>query len=393
MNAFCGAVDYKSSRVDFELLKRMSAYFGKGNNINLTAGVISGCAIICAGSEADGSFQPLIRDCGGHEYMSAALIDGDSLQSAEGSYMAESLIEGYVGSGMSYLERLCAPMCAVIFNGAFGETVLISDRNSRGALYYTLRGSTMYFSSELRSLLSVIEVYEGSIKVDKDALRRHIMMPNEFFGESLFLGVHAIREGEGIIFSRFGISEFKTGGARESERGYGAFSGGVPICMGDGRNICASAEAMLDLFGYPQFDIYMPSLIERLERARASDGGRRRPMLESIPARAGLNERYLSGRASVIGKAYGVSVRSDICNRRDRSAQDSLYILRSKKLLEEALKRALCDGECVLYKLFDRKTLRSLSILKHEKNIPARVRLAGMLYQTVKWFERYNISF
>ena len=393
MNAFCGAVDYKSSTVDFELLKRMSVYFGKGDNISLTAGVLSGCAIICAGNGAAESFQPMIRDCGGHEYMSATLIDGDALQSSEGSYIAESLIEGYVSSGMSYLERLCAPMCAVIFNGAFGETVLVSDINSHQAIYYALRGSTMYFSSELRVLLSVIEAYEGSIKVDKDSLRRHIMMPNEFFGETLFSGVRAIREGEGIIFSRFGISEFKTGGARDGVRGYGMLAGSVPICIGDGKDICASAEAMLDLFGYPQFDIYMPSLIERLERARLTECGRRRPLLESIPARSGLTERYLSGRAIVIGRAYGISVRSDICNRRDRSAQDSLYILRAKRGLEEALKRALDDDECVLYKLFDKKTLRSLSFIKHEKNIPARVRLTGMLYQTVKWFERYNISF
>ena len=61
--------------------------------------------------------------------------------------------------------------------------------------------------------------------------------------------------------------------------------------------------------------------------------------------------------------------------------------------LVTGLERALRREDCVLYKLFDAQALRSLKILKCEKNIPARIRLAGMLYQTAKWFENENIYF
>lgn len=392
MNAFCGAVDYKSSTVDFELLKRMSIYLGGGRDRLLCAGVLPGCAVVCSGEAGADAFQPVIRECGGRKYMSAALSDGEAAQMTEGAYLAESLIEGYIGGGMSSLERLYEGVCAVIFDGAFGETVLISDRGSHQSIYYTLQGSAMYFSSELRAILSVIETFEGRIKVDKDALRRHVMLPNEFLGERLFSGVRCVRSGEGIIFSGFGISEFRTEGMDKGEDGR-VFSGAVPIRTDEGRDVCAEAEAMLDLFGYPQFDIYMPSLIERLERARSAGSGRGRVMLEGIPARSGLTQRYLHERARVIGRAYGISVRSNICVGREKASGDTLYVLRAKRRLEGMLSRELENERCVLYELFDPKVLRSFCLLKQEKNIPARVRLAGMLYQTVRWFEKYNISF
>jgi len=221
------------------------------------------------------------------------------------------------------------------------------------------------------------------------------MMPNDFFGEALFFGVECVRAGEGIVFSSFGISKFKTVGA---QRIYAS----APVnkeCITElysSCSACVTAENILNLFGYPQFDIYLPTLIARLESKISSSVPARKIILEDIPCTSELSARYLDERARIVGGAYGFSVKSRVCGRAERLPQrlsNFSVALGMEKQLERGLCRELRNSGSALYEIFENEQLKNLKILKREKNIPARVRLAGMLYQSAVWFDRYNISF
>ena len=391
MNGFCGAVDYKDPNIDFDILKRMSVYLGRREGRVLEAGVLPGCAIICA--SYGGGFAPLIKSCGGREYMAVALASADNSPMAEPQYVAESLVERYVSDTAACLAVSCSAVCAVIFNGAFGETVMLSDKASEQSIYYTRQGSTLYFSNELRAVLSVIESYEGSIKVRKSALQKHLIAPDPLGVEELFVELGCVRSGRGIILSNFGMSEFEMDGdAEDSAKGR---TTGVIIppdsIMTFG--ICQSAVSILDLFGYPQFDVYLPTLIDRLERARASVGAKRRWIPESVPLSSGLSWTYLTERAKILSRAYGITVRTELCSRRTVGVADRICLYRAFRYILKALNKELEDEKCILYEIFDDKKLCVRNLLKREKSIPRRVRLAGMLYQTSIWFKKYNISF
>lgn len=397
MNAFCGAVDYKEKYVDFSVVQKMSEGFKRIADTPLTARVVEHCAIIFCNNDlhsAPDFFEPSQNNIGGQSYVSAAISSyEDQSLGSEFLSLSETLTEGYVGGGMRYIESLCASVSAVIFNGAYGETVLVSDRTSEVKIYYTLRGSTLYFSSELKALLCAIEIYDGSVKINKAALRRHVLSPYELFPKDLFCSVKCVRAGEGIIFTELGISEFLTEGALGS---YENYCQDVSDTSPAGEcNVCVAAEKMLEIFGYPIFDAYMPTLAERLEQNKNASRVRR-VIYENIPMSSGIGRDYLAERAEVIGRIYGVSLISGISDKKE-SVKALLRSLRafyrSYRELENALAKKLENKNCILFEIFEKDELENMEILKREKKIPARIRLAGMLYQTAEWFEKYNLSF
>ena len=285
MNGFCGAVDLKYPNIDFDILKRMSVYLGRSEGKDFLACALPGCVMICAGEQSE-DFAPVLKSSGGHEYMAVALASAETLKMTDHRYVAQSLMERYVSGGRERLDGACSTLCAVIFNGAFGEAVMLVDGASERSIYYTLRGSTLYFSSELRAVLSVIESYDGTVKVDRDSLRRHLLGADDIFAEDIFSGVERIGAGGGVTISRFGKAEFSMP-CDDGETRARASGAVMPLERVKASDVCRSAEAALDLFGYPQFDAYLPSIIASLERTRAFGRSKRRCISESIPISAG----------------------------------------------------------------------------------------------------------
>ena len=385
MNGFCGAVDYKKPNIDFDVLKRMCIYLGGSGSKELRACALPGCVMICASVGEE--IAPVIRSCGAHDYMAVALVSSDVMNITEQGYVSESLAGRYACEGMRSLESIGSAVCGAIFNGAFGETVIFSGLAAEQVIYYTEQGNTLYFSDELGAVLSAVESYGGKIKINKDALRQHIMGADDLFAEDIFSDVMCVRAGKGITVSQFGITEFELCSVDESNARRSSMAI-IPPDLFKFVNACRSAEAILDLFGYPQFDMYLPAIIERLDRALASRGVKSRWIPESISESAGLSDAYIAERARVLTSAYGISVRTEKCSR--RGTENGASALRA---ITKELKKELGNERCALYELFDERPLGVKELLKHEKSTPRRVRLAGMLYQTSIWFKKYNISF
>lgn len=369
MNGFCGAFDLSHGAVNFSLLRRIRGSQGGGCAfVNNEFGVL--CDGALEGRETE-QCQPTTVKYNNALYTSAIIMD-KAATGLEAS-TASALLEGYLEEGERYFQRLDFAYAFVMYDGRCGELILRKGYRGDKPLFYTLRDNTLYFAT---SLQSIVKLYGGCVKVNKKILDRFILDTPPSQSQNLFYNISSLNAGEMLICSSFGYDVVRKECAVNLMRGniqrvlpYVAYTKDS-----DMHKILTDA---LFVFGHPQFDCYMPSLIRGI---RMADKGR------AYGIDDGLYDEYQDYavyRAERIGMAFGVDV-YPLAGAKTRPS------LRELRAMDKAIDKLLDENAEGLEKVFD---CCQIETVKNEKNIPLRIRRKGMMYQTVIWQEHFNIIF
>ena len=333
------------------------------------------------GQKGASSWQPAMICRDGTNYV--AVVDGSPMGRGEFFGMppspdtqgGELALSSYCALGSDFMSVLGGEYALALWDEGRRELVLARDGSGRYPLFYRVEGGELMFASEIKALLRTLP--EGAV-VDRGRLRSHLFSaPGSLWGEDLYRELSAIPMGCGGIFSRMGMTVFTPKGeqARIEE----------PLAGGEAEAFCPEPPVMeqmlteaLFAFDYPQFDCFMPYLLRELEIARRTgqsvfcfaDGTR----WMSLP--------YAREREDRLGALYGVTLRGHTPMRltakeREWKRMDRILGKLLGGAVERELNRILGEGW--------------LTALEQEKNLPKRIRMEGMLYQTVLWEREYRV--
>ena len=369
MNGFCGAFNLSRDSVNFSVLRRIRNSQGDGCAfVNKEFGILCDGVLLDVGAE---QLQPTTVRYNNALYTSAIIMDKAAVELEAST--SSALLEGYLEEGERYFSRLDFAYALVMYDGRCGELMLRKGYRGDKPLFYTLRDSTLYFSTSLQSIL---KLYGGCVKVNKKALDRFIfdaapMRPQNLFYNISFLGV-----GEMLICSSFGydvVSKDCTVGLVRGniQRVLPHVAYTKAVDMG---KILTDA---LFVFGYPQFDCYMPLLMRAVNITdKGMVYGLDDPLYDQYPA-------YSVYRAEHLGMAYGVDIYP-------MSGEKSRLSGRELRAMDKAIDKLLYENQDEVERLFESDQIESM---KNEKNIPLRIRRKGMIYQSVIWQKHFNVVF
>lgn len=372
MEFFCASLRLHGGRTDFNVLRRMCA--GR-----------TGCAYvsrefsaICTGGGESlrNAAQPLTVSHNGHPYTAVVLA---KTHLRHGSDVAAEVLEGYLEEGQRYIQGLDFPFSMLIYDGRCAE--LLACRSSLGGfgLFMARCADGIYFCS---SLTPLFRAFLGCVRVDRRVLRSYLCGECGSLPDRLFCDIRPIGRGEGVLCTRLGESEVELGGARYGRERTCGVSGVLPQ-----RSYAGGVERVLEevlfTYGYPCFDLYMPSFIEEGKRA-AAEG------IRNVRIQDGT---YSGGVAPALERARLLSAicGADVTPTPARATLASRRAMRAmEKDLDALLREYLSDRSCVLHTLLDKGDLEEIYA---QKSIPLRIRKKGMLCQTVTWLRHFNISF
>ena len=341
----------------------------------------NGAVGLFCGQKGEGDFQPVMSCLGGTNYV--AVVDGaprgrgdflgmPSSPDTEGGRLA---LSSYCALGSDFLEVLGGEYAVALWDEGRRELVLARDGSGRYPLFYRVEGGELMFASEIKALLRTLP--EGPI-IDRGRLRSHLFSPpGSFAGEDLYRDISAIPMGCGGIFSRMGMTVFSPRGEGERVE--------EPLAEGEAEIFCPDASTMeqmlteaLFAFDYPQFDGFMPLLFREMEIARRT----KQTALGFADGTRWMSLPYAREREDRLGALYGITLKGHTPIRltvKEREWKKMDRIL--GKLLggetEHRLNRILGEGW--------------LAMVEQEKNLPKRIRMEGMLYQTVLWEKEYRV--
>lgn len=369
MNSFCGAFNLSHGSVDFSVLRRIREAQGGG-----CAFMNNEFGILCDGALESGQTeqcQPTTVKYNNFLYTSAIIMD----KAATGLEVSTSfaLLEGYLEEGERYFRRLDFSYALAMYDGRCGELILRKGYRGDKPLFYTLRDNTLYFST---SLQSIIKLYGGCVRVNKNSLDRFIFDTDVSRPPDLFYNIYSLGVGEMLVCSSFGCDVVSRDGAVSNIRG--DIQRVVPyVAYTKGSDMHRILTDALFVFGYPQFDCCMPSLIRGV---RMTDKGKAYGIDDGL-----YDEKsdYAVYRAERMGMTFGVDV-YPLAEGKTRPT------LRELRAMDKSLDRLLEESEGELERLFGRCRIDAV---KNEKNIPLRIRRKGMMCQTVIWQEHFNVVF
>ncbi len=371
MFGFCGCLNFERGAVEFSVLKRMCGLHSVGCAfINKEYGVL--CDGVADLSES--VLQPVTVRYN-NSLFTAAVISDRHIHA--GGSLAQAVLEGYIEEGEEYVRRLDFPYALALYDGRCGELLLAKGHAGDKPLFYTVKDGAVYFASSLRPLL---RLYGGCVRINKRILKKHLEGGYTHLPEGLFCDISSVRAGHSLLCSRLGQSDVPT------LRGMYAFDS-FPDSRGDVPSLSARADmrrALTDAlfaFDYPQFDCYMPSLMEYLSAAKSRGVSHVRV---GDPT-AVLCSEYAAERADRLGTLWDVEITS-VPAPSDASAKKSLKSM--EKELDGILGEYIGSHECILRRLTDTESIEAIG---EEKSIPLRIRKKGMLCQTAMWFESFNL--
>lgn len=168
--------------------------------------------------DPEGGKQPMVRVCGGSTYV--ITYNGELYNTGE--LRDELERRGHIFSTRSDTEALLAAFvewgehCVNHLNGIFAFAVwseadqilfLARDRLGIKPLFYTHRGSTLLFGSEIKALLAHPAV---AAEVSADGLAEVLALgPARTPGHGIFRGIRELKPAHYMIFSRKGIRQYR----------------------------------------------------------------------------------------------------------------------------------------------------------------------------------------
>ncbi|MBP3369150.1 MAG: hypothetical protein J6L85_00225 [Clostridia bacterium] len=386
MGAIGGIADFKKREIDFAELNRMRLAMSMRGRKRSSAYIGGTVDMIYNSSSADAfeegeDKQPAIFERSASTYVVSQ--DSDLLSSS-------ALFESYRTEGRDFVGGLRGGFAISLFDAERQMLMLARDRKGKKPLFYKIYNGKIYFASEIKG---IFEAVSKRVPISREMLSLHITAPMGVYGASnIFLDIFEVLPGECIIFTALGISRLKyrdhssrehTAVSRRNEKKDRVFTA-YPIddCL---RIEDALLESLI-AFDYPQFDSNMPALCKLFESAR--NHGYEKIFFGDSVRRQSLFYAY--EREDRLGSFYGIRaegrmLRTEPTNNTEplRAMHEYLY---GRLLSMDEGQISLLKSILGSHKLCS-LTERLADVGENEKDTDARIRILGMLIQTVMWAE------
>ena len=367
MGAIGGAVNFKG-KMDFSRLEKM-------RKTMLLRGKGAGAAFLCSAcgmffspmSEEDR--QPYICERGGNLFSLCI----------EGSGFDPSVIMGkYFDLGEDILGLLVGSFSLVLYDGEKKRLILARDRRGSRPLYFRPLGDGFIFASEVKALTGEY------ISVDREALSSHITSPIGRYGvEDVCFDILSVGAGEAVIITPEGIYREFYRTKNEERKIYPRLSSqseriSIDYRLDSSRVGEYLGNALL-AFDFPQFDVYMPSVMDAFEKSSG------RVIFEDAVRSYSLDYSYC--RQDRLGSLFGVCGLGIYPSAKPEFNVDELYAF-ERVLWERCQGRGISIvrrvlGNCKYDRLF--------AFLEEKNKKPEEaensIRILGMICQLIDWSE------
>lgn len=365
MSAINGIIDKGRKNTDFGALREMGratvlrGIDQSGAYINGNIGLYCNRSI---GNEDENARQPYTVTLGGKNY--TVMIDGDIKGEADPS--AEVVMEYYLSFGQDCFAHFDGDFALAICDEYRGEIILAKSRGSSRPLYFSFDKNKLVFSSEIKGMIHTVG---GVSRLDQRRFQEHLFAPvGTYSARDIYVDIEEVPDGKCLVFSSL-CTRFLPCVSESGKREEGGER--VALAQSDLKDVRRCLAEALVCFDYPQFDMYMPSVMntlhiesEKQKRAiRIPDGARR------------YFDRYVKEREDRLGGFFGVrfcGIPSDI-----EAFPENEY-----KMLDSELENILssCDVR-VLESIYGKGIIERV---RGERSLDSRIRMSGMLCQT--WF-------
>ena len=384
MSAIAGWVCYERGRPDTELLLAMSRAMRARGRDQRGAYVREWAWLAHNRSVADGGApwfrQPLTVCRDRSRY--TVVLDGrvwarDAGEGVRTDVMGESdaalVLDHYLAYGTSFAAKLSGRFAVAIMDERWREMILATDAEGSRPLFYAKRGGEVMFASEIKGIL---RGFPEGCAVNGERVREYLNAPiGEIEGSALYRGIESLPPSTCAVISRFGVTTF----AYDTERKLVKETEQTPLSV---KFVCPDESALrrdltecLFAFDYPAFDFLMPSMLRWARQRKESFFAMEDDMMR-------VDARYAKARADRIGQSRG-KVITPVVPRTSAYREKGLRKMEKvmSRLLEETDKELLCR----MYGEDWRQALEA------EKNIAARIRMQGILYQSDLWAKHYPL--
>ena len=294
---------------------------------------------------------------------------------------AALVLHTYLAFGTEFAKHLRGAFALAICDEKRGEVILARDEDGLRPLYYTTENDSLVFASEIKGLFHSLR---GKARIDTGRLRAHLLSPAGSLGaEDLYRDIFSLPAGHCGIHSRLGMNVFPYEREPATAPQESTPSGILPeFYCPDENEMAEMLHETLFAFDYPQFDPLIPSHLKFL---KAEAKGRKKFSVVLADGTLFADIGYARERADRLGTLVGLSVQS--------VPPEKNVLLRERELkkMERTLTR--------LFSASDWTALTRLlgedwqSYVQKEKNTARRIRMLGMLYQTLLWEKHYPILF
>lgn len=383
MSSLCGIVDFEKRKVEFSRLHEMGRAMilrGQDQSGAYLSGGVGLYHNRALGGEEEESRQPYTVLRGGHAY--TVMMDGvlhDS-RTASGRFSlldfssaAEAVLEAYLSFGLSFAPYVQGEFAFALYDAYRGEVILGRSAEGKCPLYYSYTNGRLCFASEVKGMMRALD---GSLTVDGDALRRHLLSPmGDVDACEIYPSLCEVPAGHVLVVSRIDAVTIPLppdGGAEDSvgEVLIPSPTEAVPLvrCL----------DEALTAFDYPVFDAEMPIYLGAVKRARENktrtariwDGTRRE------------NLSYARRREDRLGGLYGVLIQGVTPPEPKRSGK-------TWRTMERQLNEHLETLDSYAWRHLYGDD--AVELAGREKDPARRIRMLGILCQSEAWLERYPL--
>ncbi len=397
MSSVCGMADYSRNTVDFETLRSMGKAMLLRGRAESGAYINGGVALqhnnCDAGCESE-ERQPYTEIKGADAYTIAFDGEFENLDSLISGIEWESEPRGAARVALGYYLRYGCD-CVKYFEGAFSfaifdekrnEVFLARDPEGKRPLYYSNIGGILVFASEIKGLLACMD--NGAAVSTRAFARLMTAGCGEINGSDIFCGISELPPSSYAVYSddgRFNVFAYFPFNA-----GGGKITGS---CVTDALTVSdypfeddleKAIYEILIAFDYPQFDAY---ILRFLSLIRKNSGKRKITVADEALS---MSAAYSRERADRLGMRYSLEVNT--VPLKGAHSVSFIELRRTEKKLR-ALAAKLLDRERengILQKLIEPFLPDKIM---QKRDIKQRIRMLGMLCQTVFWVEKYNIYF
>ncbi len=335
-------------------------------------------------SSADGGApwfrQPLTAKKEGASY--TVVLDGRVRGRGEWKGLCEDItsesdamlaLDCYLAYGTSFLKYLDGSFALAIWDERQGEMILAVDQDGSRPLFYMRQGDEFLFASELKGLFCAMPC---GVAVDRERLRHHLCSPvGGVRSGGLYREIGFLPAGHCLVVSRLGVSMFSYDTEKHENRERSREIHLLEWCCPSERELREMMNEILYSFDYPQFDHWMPALLHLVR-------GKREKTICFGDEMRYADIAYAMERADRLGQSRGKVLRSASVETEGARERELKRMDRLTARLLEGVDPAILDH---LYSPDWRIWL------EREKNTAKRIRMQGILYQSILWNERYSL--
>ncbi len=386
MSAIGGIADLKNKEIDFAELNRMRLAMSMRGRKRSSA-YIGGAVDLIYNSSSPAAFekgedkQPAIFERLGNTY--AIAQDSDIL-------ITPSVFEAYRTEGIDFIGGLRGGFALALYDGERRMLLLARDRKGKKPLFYRIYKGRIYFSSEIKG---ITEAIARRVSVSREILSLHLTAPiGVYRASNIFTEISEVLPGECLLFGELGMSRFKYRDLSErsvlpsSKIQSRKDTVLTPYPKAELHRIEDTLSEALIAFDYPQFDSDMPPLCRLFDTAHRH--GHENIFFNDSVRRQSISYAY--EREDRLGAFYGIRAEGRMSrgecteNIGDMQLMHGYLYKRLVSLSEaqQSMLRSILGArklDCLMNRLKDTG--------ENEKDTALRIRILGMLIQTVMWAE------